>query len=59
LWLSNLIQSTSSFDIYTPTEEHGALREMLASFVKTKVEPQVRLVLDRYILSVAERGWRF
>lgn len=33
--------SASSFDLYTPTEEHGALRDMLANFVKTKVDPQV------------------
>jgi hypothetical protein len=35
-------QSTgASLDLFTPTEEHGALREMLAGFVKTKVDPQV------------------
>ncbi|KAJ0405668.1 hypothetical protein ATCC90586_004471 [Pythium insidiosum] len=32
--------SEASLDIFTPTEEHGALREMLQNFVKTKVEPQ-------------------
>lgn len=35
-------QSAGSFDLFTPTEEHGALRDMLAGFVKTKVDPQVR-----------------
>ncbi|TYZ64362.1 hypothetical protein PybrP1_000274 [[Pythium] brassicae (nom. inval.)] len=34
------MSSVASFDLYTPTEEHGALREMLANFVKTKVDPQ-------------------
>ncbi|TMW56251.1 hypothetical protein Poli38472_008899 [Pythium oligandrum] len=34
------LSSSTSFDLFTPTEEHGALREMLANFVKTKVDPQ-------------------
>ncbi|OQR90241.1 isovaleryl-CoA dehydrogenase [Achlya hypogyna] len=32
--------SAASLDLYNPTEEHQALREMLRSFVKDKVEPQ-------------------
>ncbi|KDO20706.1 hypothetical protein SPRG_21362 [Saprolegnia parasitica CBS 223.65] len=32
--------STAAYDLYNPTEEHMALREMLRSFVKDKVEPQ-------------------
>ncbi|KAF1773151.1 Acyl-CoA dehydrogenase/oxidase, N-terminal [Phytophthora cactorum] len=30
----------TELDLFTPTEEHGALREMLAGFVKMKVDPQ-------------------
>jgi isovaleryl-CoA dehydrogenase len=30
----------ANLDIFTPTEEHGLLRETLRSFVKTEVEPQ-------------------
>ena len=32
--------SSREMDLFTPTEEHGALRDMLAGFVKTKVDPQ-------------------
>ncbi len=31
---------TVTADIFTPTEEHGALREMLRGFVETEVDPQ-------------------
>lgn len=30
----------SQFDLYNPTQEHVMLREMVAQFVKTEVEPQ-------------------
>lgn len=29
-----------NFDLFNPTEEHKALREMLQNFVKSKVDPQ-------------------
>ncbi|ETV66502.1 hypothetical protein H257_17072 [Aphanomyces astaci] len=32
--------TTAPLDLYSPTEEHQALREMLRSFVAQKVEPQ-------------------
>ncbi|CAH0480835.1 unnamed protein product [Peronospora belbahrii] len=32
--------SSREMDLFTPTEEHGALRNMLQGFVKTKVDPQ-------------------
>jgi hypothetical protein len=41
-WYACVQSSSTSFDLFTPTEEHGALREMLANFVKTKVDPQVQ-----------------
>jgi len=33
-------QEKSSVDIFNPTEEHAALREMVRSFVQAEVEPQ-------------------
>lgn len=32
--------STSSFDLFNPTEEHAQLRTMLRSFVENEVDPQ-------------------
>lgn len=49
-------------DLFTPTEEHGMLRETLADFVAQKVEPQAetfdqRGVMNRELFSeVAELG---
>ncbi|KUF99541.1 Sedoheptulokinase [Phytophthora nicotianae] len=39
-FLFNFKSSSRELGLFTPTEEHGALREMLAGFVKTKVDPQ-------------------
>ena len=38
-WKSTAVQ-TQKLDIFNPTEEHLALREMLSSFVKSEVDPQ-------------------
>ncbi len=32
----------AQFNLFNPTEEHGALREMLRNFVESEVDPQAR-----------------
>jgi hypothetical protein len=32
---------STKYDLFNPTEEHSALRDMLRNFVETEVDPQV------------------
>jgi isovaleryl-CoA dehydrogenase len=34
--------NTKTFDLFNPTEEHAALRQMLRSFVESEVDPQAK-----------------
>jgi alkylation response protein AidB-like acyl-CoA dehydrogenase len=35
-------QEIAQFNLFNPTEEHAALREMLRTFVEAEVDPQAR-----------------
>jgi hypothetical protein len=43
-------------DIFTPTEEHAALRSMVRKFTVEEIEPQVRPQPPTYVRSLAAGG---